>query len=448
MPAGAPPPISLPPDVADAPGLREFLKQTTVFGAQTADRDAYIDDALERFRITMALVPEETGGARLLELGSNPYFITRLLRRRGYAVTCANWFGPEPWGRHGQQEIDSARGGDIVDFDNFNVEDETFPYPDEAFDVALCCEILEHLPGDPIHLLAELHRVLKKPDGRLILTTPNATRWENLRLMFHGDNVYEHLSGHGVYGRHNREYTLGELRTLLPACGYEVDTAFAADLHDRRPDDAVAASGANLADRGENLFVVARPVGTRRWAYPAWLYSSRHALQRIVRPDLVMGVNCDLQSRGFHELETVGGIEGRWSGLGDVVEVDLWSEEAGRRELRIEGLAPPPVAGAALSLRAAIGTHEVAWTVPCDASRFAVDADVPVSAGATVVRLTTDRTWRPCDVGGGEDRRRLGVMVSTVRLLPVGVPASPGAVVPLPDRPAPQTVDEGPALRG
>ena len=46
------------------------------------------------------------------------------------------------------------------------------PVQDRVFDIALCCQVLSHLPTVDLRsdLLRELARVLK-PDGRLILTT-------------------------------------------------------------------------------------------------------------------------------------------------------------------------------------------------------------------------------------------------------------------------------------
>ncbi|MFN2595928.1 MAG: methyltransferase domain-containing protein [Pyrinomonadaceae bacterium] len=46
------------------------------------------------------------------------------------------------------------------------------PFGDEAFDVVLCAEVLEHL-HTPSVALAEMRRVLK-PEGKLLLTTPFA----------------------------------------------------------------------------------------------------------------------------------------------------------------------------------------------------------------------------------------------------------------------------------
>ena len=36
----------------------------------------------------------------------------------------------------------------------------------------LCCELIEHLPSDPMHMMSEINRILK-PGGHLVLTTPN-----------------------------------------------------------------------------------------------------------------------------------------------------------------------------------------------------------------------------------------------------------------------------------
>ncbi len=217
--------------------------------------------------------------------------------------------------RLGRQVVQAPASGEeeAFDFDHFNAEKETFPYEDDSFDLVLCCEILEHLPEDPVNLLAESHRVLRKPSGRLLLTTPNAARTDNVIRLIRGRNVYEQISGYGVYGRHNREYTLEELGDLLTQCGYEVTSLFAADT---QPGSERLARLTRLTPgtRQDRLFALARPLGEPRWRYPDWLFASKHALRRVARPDLVMGVNDDLQSFGFRELVKLHGRCGRWIG--------------------------------------------------------------------------------------------------------------------------------------
>jgi len=409
--------MSFPDDVADAAALRRYLADTDIFGPNAHEAAGYLNDALERFRMTMALLPPLAPGARVLELGSNPYFLTRLLLARGLDVTCANWFGEKSgFGRRGRQEVTGPTSGErhLFEFDHFNIEAEPFPYPDGTFEAVLFCEILEHLPNDPVHVLAEIHRVLAKPAGVMLLTTPNATRMESLVRMLRGENVYEELSGYGTYGRHNREYTVAELRTLLSESGYQVRELFAHDIH-ARPPDAVPAS-AEPADRGDNLFALAAPFGQPRWRYPDWLYSSQHALRRVVRPDLMVGYNDQLQAAGLHPLEDLDGRPGRWTGAAPEVVVLLAPEAGGQGRLCVEGIAPPPGAGPGIELLADVGGEKVSWELACDGRPFAVSAPVEVKRGDQDVRLWTDRTWVPSALGLGGDGRTLGVVLRAVAL--------------------------------
>ncbi len=420
---------SIPADLADDEEVRGFLADTDVFGAATAEAHGYLADAFDRFRITMALLEGAPPDAEVLELGANPYFLTRLLLRRGMAVTCANWFGATSgFEARAEQVVASPGGGSsqTFAFDHFNVETDRFPYVDDRFDVALFCEILEHLPNDPVHTLSELHRVVK-PGGVLVLTTPNAIRRENLVRMLRGDNVYEQLSGYGTYGRHNREYTVSELTDLLDGGGWEVDRVFAADLHERDDLTVAAAALAHLdpAERGDNLFAVARArPGRPSWRYPTWLYSSVHALRRLVQPDLVIGHTCDLQATGLHPLEEIGGEPTRWMGAEEVatalVAAPAGSGGAGVTVV-VEGIAAPPAAGAPLVLTARIGDAAASWEIPCDSAPFVVRAMLPVApaAGAEAeVALTTDRRWTPAAAGLGPDHRLLSVGLRRVALEP------------------------------
>lgn len=50
--------------------------------------------------------------------------------------------------------------------------------------------------------------------------------------MIAGEAVMDQYSGYGVYGRHNREYTVPEVTRLLTENAFTVETAFTADIHD------------------------------------------------------------------------------------------------------------------------------------------------------------------------------------------------------------------------
>lgn len=73
------------------------------------------------------------------------------------------------------------------------------PFPDERFDAVVCSELLEHVP-DPVKVVTEIHRVLRK-DGQVLICAPFMNR-------IHGDPE--------DYGR----YTDSFWRRALEATGF------------------------------------------------------------------------------------------------------------------------------------------------------------------------------------------------------------------------------------
>jgi 2-polyprenyl-3-methyl-5-hydroxy-6-metoxy-1,4-benzoquinol methylase len=155
--------------------------------------------------------------------------------------------------------------------DLFDIEGEDVPYAAESFDIVLFCEILEHLITDPVAAFSRIHSVLK-PDGILIMTTPNAARDINIRRLAAGENIYGPYSRHGILGRHNREYTIGELRELLPNLGFTIIDAFTKYVHfDTPPPEWWNISNPD-DKRGDYIFIKAvksKPFTPYR---PNWLY--------------------------------------------------------------------------------------------------------------------------------------------------------------------------------
>jgi len=43
----------------------------------------------------------------------------------------------------------------------FDAERDPFPYPSEYFATVLCCELIEHLTVDPMHMMSEINRILR-----------------------------------------------------------------------------------------------------------------------------------------------------------------------------------------------------------------------------------------------------------------------------------------------
>lgn len=96
--------------------------------------------------------------------------------------------------------------------------------PEDAFDLIIFGEVLEHLAAWPTVIFAKFFRALRK-GGRLLLTTPNFLSTGNRLKMLTGQNplepVREDLSNPG----HFREYSMDELKTYLIRCGFTVEKA-------------------------------------------------------------------------------------------------------------------------------------------------------------------------------------------------------------------------------
>lgn len=269
-----------PPPGHTIDSLKQLMLSFSLDGSPVGALDGYVHDSYFRFLHTWNLVRYDTG--KCLELGGNPYFTSWLLfEHSDLDVKVANYFGgTETFGR---QRLEWSNGDSrrsrVIDFDHFNMEESTFPYPDGTFDVVLYCEIIEHLLMNPVHTLRQIHRVLK-PNGRLIITTPNVARLGNVLAMIDGRGIYDPYSAHGPYGRHNREYSMGELIHLLRFTGFETTSSFTADAHrdNYRSHPRYRHVAHLLADRaqdlGQYLFVSANASGRPRDGLPGTLFRS------------------------------------------------------------------------------------------------------------------------------------------------------------------------------
>lgn len=245
---------------------------------------AYGTHDFKRFVYTLGLTQGISG--KCLELGANPYFTTMLLQQfTKLELSLANFFGESMTkGQHNQgltfrDMQTSQQRSKNFNFEHFNVEVDRFPYPDETFDVVIFAEIIEHLLNDPCAVLREIHRVLK-PSGRIILTTPNVARLENIARLIAGENIYDPYSGYGPYGRHNREYNRHELIQLLQFEGFSPEEHFTSDVHQNNaavfaPIKQLAALvGFRQSDLGQYIFIRARKEGPQQTKRPNWLYRS------------------------------------------------------------------------------------------------------------------------------------------------------------------------------
>jgi len=108
------------------------------------------------------------------------------------------------------------------------------PYPNDHFNAVILSEVLEHLSFNPLPVLQEINRILKK-GGILYITTPNQVRKRNRMNILFGlsirddirDSVIQ-LDGEKkkICGMHWREYTLSELTQMLEITGFTVSSYY------------------------------------------------------------------------------------------------------------------------------------------------------------------------------------------------------------------------------
>ncbi len=268
------PPLSL----NELETVRDYLLSFDLFkGTARQEGIDYLCDAFQRLLTTLSLVPglAKEQEPQLLELGANPYFMTLLLKcfRPEYDLHLANYFGPHFVGPEHEQTITSAKYAEThrFGFRHFNVETESFPYPDGFFDLVLYCEIIEHLTQNPARTFVEIHRILK-PGGQVLISTPNVLRLQNIFTMLRQRNIYDPYSGYGPYGRHNREYTSQELVDLVQGCGFDVVQLAMAEKYSHPVWQRLPR---RLWRRfRDNIYLVAKTARPRTEYHPAWLYRS------------------------------------------------------------------------------------------------------------------------------------------------------------------------------
>ena len=399
--------------------IRDYLKSFDFFERHVGNRwegDFYADAHARRFRETLRFLPALRAGARALELGAVPYYMTCLLTRfAGLCVEPLSFYEvePEPATRHATE---SEKYGERYEFEYraVNVEREAFPYEDESFDLVLCCEILEHLLINPSHMLYESHRVLR-PGGLLVLTTPNVLRWPNVFALARGRNIYDHYRGNGIYGRHNREYAPFEVAALLGANNFAVErlktiNVYGPELSNRVP--------LLLERRRDNIFALARRRGRPRMAFPEVLYLLMDEYRNAARPEIEMGANEVGQiGRGWHEFEQGDETGFRWTKR--EAEFLLLNDGGARRLVLSLCCRHPDVETKPVGLRlrvngAVAGEAQVARR---DWHELTFDLRQAGEQKTLRCELILSRAWVPREhTAGSEDSRELGVAVSRIRL--------------------------------
>lgn len=240
------------------------------------DEKNYVRQHMRRFLATLQRIPPPLRSTdRLLELGSLTHLIPAIRKFTGYNEIC----GADMWTGEDKVVTETMSfGAEKHSFElrNFNVERDAFPYPDGHFHVVLCCELIEHLQSDPMHMLWECNRVLDD-DGFLLLTTPNITSCRSIEGVLIGCTPYllSQYNRETPIDQHNREYAPFEVGIALAAAGFTVLQLETDDVWMRsNPAILSLLEEVNLPTdmRGDNIFALARKTSEPIERHPRELY--------------------------------------------------------------------------------------------------------------------------------------------------------------------------------
>jgi glycosyltransferase involved in cell wall biosynthesis/SAM-dependent methyltransferase len=243
----------------------------------------YIETHLSRFEKTLAITPPGGPEDRILEMGSYLQITPALKTRLGYGEVRGCYFGPA--GQVDRHSITSSEGEPFqCTLELFDAEKDRFPYDDGYFSTVLCGELVEHLTEDPMHMMSEIHRILK-PDGQLVLTTPNIGSLRAIAAILAGYHpgffpayIRPRVAGEEPEARHNREYTAREIVLLFHYAGFEMTLLETGPFRNEpKPEhewvkNLIARYEMPGDLRGDGIYAVGRKRGPVRERYPAWLY--------------------------------------------------------------------------------------------------------------------------------------------------------------------------------
>ena len=266
--------------LAGSTGLGAYLRGWAIGKAG----ETYLDTHQTRLVKTLEITPPGGPGDRILEMGAYLQITPALHSKLGYGEVRGCYYGPT--GRTDHRTVTSAEGETFsCDIDHFDAEKDPFPYPDEYFSTVLCCELIEHLFEDPMHLMGEINRILK-PGGHLVLTTPNVAALRGISAILQGYHpgffhayIKPAAGSDEVDARHNREYTAREIHKLLENSGFAVSLLETGEFLDLPHPEfgwvmhLLRRYRLETDLRGDGIYAVGRKTGSVRDRYPEWLYS-------------------------------------------------------------------------------------------------------------------------------------------------------------------------------
>ncbi len=276
-------PIPEPAKTPPPPPGGEMAEYIRSYCHDRPEDAGYVETHLTRLLRTLGLTPPGGPDDAALEMGAYMHITPALTNKLGYGEVRGCYLGPR--GETDTRKVSSSSGETFeCEVDLFDAERDRYPYPDDRFSTVLCCELLEHLQNDPMHMVGEVNRILR-PGGAFILSTPNACslRAASALLLNYHPGLFHHYvvpDENGVVDpRHAREYAPRDVLALLEAGGFSLETL---DTGPYLEQDTLEYDWVkqilqrfqlSSEMRGDAIFAVAKKVGPVQERYPAALYS-------------------------------------------------------------------------------------------------------------------------------------------------------------------------------
>jgi ubiquinone/menaquinone biosynthesis C-methylase UbiE len=248
---------------------------TRLYAAMTSKHDSYLQGHARRIMRTVQVLLDEKPKGKLLELGTSkviPLLLKELQPELEVHVTDFDLTKEE----EGSMSIFLGEYNCDVPVYRVDLEQKALPIESETFDYVLCCEVIEHMELDPMFMMSEINRVLK-PQGTLILTTPNITSTRGLWKMLRGmePHFYMQYRKTPSYHRHNYEYSVLGLRSVMKAAGFGGTVWSEDSFEDPVTEDItrIREIGYPLVDIGDNIFAVVKKHRDVINRYPSVIYS-------------------------------------------------------------------------------------------------------------------------------------------------------------------------------
>lgn len=200
----------------------DFRKNGRLYDVDSDRQENDFRGSIDRF---CWIAREFQGKQRVLDIGAGNGILLSLLHELGHECHALDVVDQ-------RDAFASIYRHKNIAFNLCNVEADPIPYPDGFFDALSCCQALEHFSHAHLPAVQEMHRVLK-PGGIIELDVPNVVCFRNRWRMIRGKNITWDYEKHYLRekpilykgmsffpDRHNREFTLQELRLLLEAAGF------------------------------------------------------------------------------------------------------------------------------------------------------------------------------------------------------------------------------------